>query len=300
MSTVLQPQTKHIYDFKALSRAPDEPCSGVVTPGQPLAGVSAASHAAVKGERVQVAVVRQPRGTGSRVHADPGEQFHYILQGALLADIDGQLLQVPAGHVVHIPPGMSHRLAAEGAEDAVFYTARDARHPLGDKPDQLGLEDVSAPQTKNVTGKHVRYVYKIDALDAVPEGECSAKVTPNNFISKKSSSFGAALTGQRLHVGRIHKGVGSGTKLHNHPNEQFSFVLEGTMLYEIDGRKDLQAPPGTVTHLPPSIVHSALASAAGDVVTFVAKDTSHGMSGPPVDGIEDGPIYLPGFRPAGK
>jgi quercetin dioxygenase-like cupin family protein len=124
-------------------------------------------------------------------------------------------------------------------------------------------------------------------------------VTPNNFISKKSSSFGAALTGERLHVGRIHKGVGSGTKLHTHPNEQFSFVLEGTMLYEIDGRKD-SAPPGTVTHLPPGIQHSALASAEGDVVTFVAKDTSHGMSGPPVDGIEDGPIYLPGFRPAGK
>ena len=135
MSTVLQPQTKHIYDLKALSRAPDEPCSGVVTPGQPLAGVSAASHAAVKGERVQVAVVRQPRGTGSRVHADPGEQFHYILQGALLADIDGQLLQVPAGHVVHIPPGMSHRLAAEGAEDAVcirhgMHAIRSATSPI--------------------------------------------------------------------------------------------------------------------------------------------------------------------------
>jgi quercetin dioxygenase-like cupin family protein len=300
MATVLQPQTLHIYDFKALSRAPDGPCSGVVTPGRPLAGESASTHAAVKGQRVQVGVVRQPRGTGSGIHANPAEQFHYVLQGSLLADIDGQLLPVPSGHVVHIPPGMPHRLVSAAGEDAVFYTARDAGHPLGDKPGQSGTEDMSVPLTRNVSGKQVRYVYKIDALDAVPEGECSAKVTPNNFISKKSSSFGAALTGQRLHVGRIHKGVGSGTKLHNHPNEQFSFVLEGTMLYEIDGRKDLQAPPGTVTHLPPGIVHSALASAAGDVVTFVAKDTSHGMSGPPVDGIEDGPIYLPGFRPAAK
>lgn len=300
MSTVLQPQTRHIYDFKALNRAPEEPCSGVVTPGQPLASVSAATHAAVKGERVQVAVVRQPRGTGPGLNADHAEQFHYVLQGALVADIDGQLLRVPLGHVLHIPPGMSHRFAADISEDAVFYTARDACHPLGDQPGLSGPQDISAPQTRNVTGQNIKYVYKIDALDAVPEGVCSAKVTPNNFISKKSSSFGAALTGQRLHVGRIHKGVGSGTKLHNHPNEQFSFVLEGTMLYEIDGRKDQQAPPGTVTHLPPGIVHSALASAAGDVVTFVAKDTSHGMSGPPVDGIEDGPIYLPGFRPAGK
>lgn len=298
MTNVMQTQTRHIYDFKALDRHPDGPCSGTVTPGRPLGGASAASHAAIKGERVQVAVVCQPRGTGAGPQVDPAEQFNYVLQGVLIADIDGKLLRVPSGHVLHIPAGMPHRLAADGLEDAVFYSARDARHPLAERS-ALSM-DMSKAQTQNRSGRDVRYVYQIAALDAVPEGDCSAKVTPNNFISKKSSSFGAALTGQWLHVGRIHKGVGSGTKLHNHPNEQFSFVLEGTMLYEIDGRKDLQAPPGTVTHLPPGIVHSALASAAGDVVTFVAKDTSHGMSGPPVDGIEDGPIYLPGFRPGAK
>ena len=97
-------------------------------------------------------------------------------------------------------------------------------------------------------------------------------------------------------MGHVHKAVGSGTKLHTHPNEQFSFVLEGTMLYEISGNK-LEAPPGSVTHLPPGIVHGAIASAAGDVLTFVVKDTSHGMSGPPIDGIEDGPVFLPGFGP---
>jgi quercetin dioxygenase-like cupin family protein len=90
--------------------------------------------------------------------------------------------------------------------------------------------------------------------------------------------------------------VGSGTKLHTHPNEQFSFVLDGTMIYEIGGQT-IEAPPLSATHIPPGTQHSAIASATGDVLTFVAKDTSHGMSGPPVDGIEDGPVYLPGFRP---
>jgi len=33
-----------------------------------------------------------------------------------------------------------------------------------------------------------------------------------------------------------------------------------------------------------------------DVLKLV-KDTSHGMAGPPVDGIEDGPRFLPGFGP---
>ena len=314
MSLVVHTQVRHIYDFKHIDRASEGPCSGELMPQMSLYGGAdgggrmAPVAMAVKGQRVQVALVHEPGGTGSALYSDLAEQFHFVLQGTLIADIDGQVLRVSKGHVLHIPAGMPHSQVAEAGEEAIFYTARDARHALGNVPvaatfdgsrSSIAPGGLPAPQSKNVTGRKVRYVYKIDSLDEVPEGDCSAKVTPNNFISKKSSSFGAALTGERLHVGRIHKGVGSGTKLHTHPNEQFSFVLEGTMLYEIDGHKD-SAPPGSVTHLPPGIQHSALASADGDVVTFVAKDTSHGMSGPPVDGIEDGPIYLPGFRPAAK
>lgn len=303
MNTATQARVQHIYELARLDRVPERPCSGAVVARQALrTGNGSPVATGVRGERVEVALIRQPRGTGNDVHTDPAEQFLYVMEGALEVDIDGQRLRVPAGHVVHLPADMPHAHHAVDA-DALVYLARDARYPLAETPQgsayAAGAGD--APRTRNVTGRQVRYVYEIAKLDAVPEGDNSAKVTPNNFISKKSSSFGAALTGVRLHVGRIHKGVGSGTKLHTHPNEQFSYVLEGTMLYEIDGNDDV-APPGSVTHLPPGIRHSALASAAGDVVTFVAKDTSHGMSGPPVDGIEDGPIYLPGFgpRPAAK
>jgi quercetin dioxygenase-like cupin family protein len=147
-----------------------------------------------------------------------------------------------------------------------------------------------------VSKDDVRYVYRWDELDAAPEGPCSAKVVVRGRVSGKSSSYGAALTGEKIHVGLMRKACGSGAKLHTHPNEQFNIVLEGTLQAEIDGQQML-VPPRHAIHMPTGIVHSTVASADGDVVFFVAKDTRHGLAGPPIDGIEDGPRYLPGFGP---
>ena len=290
METVTS-STQHIYQLDTLEAAPAGPCSAAIIP--PASGSTGSTGAVVKGERIQVALVKAERGTGSPATADANEQFGYVIRGALVADIDGQVVRVPQGHVVHVPAGVPHSLAASAEGDALYYVMKDTRDNVGSGS---GNGRVPQPRTRNPGAKNVQYVYDIAHLDAVPEGPTSAQVIPRNFISKKSSSFGAALKGDGLQVGHVHKAVGSGTKLHTHPNEQFSFVLEGTMIYQIDGAT-LEAPPGSVTHLPPGIVHGAIASAAGDVLTFVAKDTSHGMSGPPVDGIEDGPVYLPGFGP---
>lgn len=315
-----QQAMRHIYKFEELDRVPDGPCSAQVSPRRLLSGEtlqtgkSTSVGAVVKGERVQVALVRKPRGTGSKVHTHPNEQFNFVLQGTLIADMDGQVFKVPAGHVVHIPAGMPHSHVSTADEDVIFYAVKDTRHGivgppvdgvyngprhlpgfgLGTNEWALGDDGMPQPQTQNTSGRDLQYVYDIAHLDAVPSRATSAEVIPRDFISKKSSSYGAALRGEKVQVGHIHKAVGSGTKLHTHPNEQFSFVISGTMIYEIDGRT-VPAPAGSVTHLPPGIRHSAIASADGDVLTFVAKDTSHGMSGPPVDGIEDGPVYLPGF-----
>ena len=107
----------------------------------------------------------------------------------------------------------------------------------------------AAAQTENASGRDVTYAYAIGELDSVPEGLLSATVTPRNYISKKSTSFGAALSGERIHVAVIGKVRATGTKLHTHPNEQFSFVLKGQGRYEIDGQT-AEAPKGSVTHIP--------------------------------------------------
>ena len=281
--------TQHVYQLDTLESAPPGRCSAAITPRE--AGKGGWTGAVVKGQRIQMALASKERGAGSPLAAEANEQFSYVIRGVLIADIDGEIVRVPEGHVVHVPAGVPHSLAASADGDVLYCVMKDTRGGFGAPAEQ---------RARATSGKKMQYVYDIAHLDAVPDGPTSAQVVPRNYISGKSSSYGAALKGERLQVGHVHKGVGSGTKLHTHPNEQFSFVLEGTMIYEIAGEKQLQAPPNSVTHLPPGIVHGAIASAAGDVLTFVAKDTSHGMSGPPVDGVEDGPVYLPGFGPRKK
>ena len=326
MSTMQEAvETRYVYDLDALGTVPDGPCSARVSPSRLLSGDTLATGKSttvgpvLTGTHVHVAWVVKPRGTGSKLHTHPNEQFNYVVQGTLIADMDGQVFKVPAGHVVHIPAGMVHSHVSSPEEDVIFIAAKDTRHGIvgpavdgkhngprtlpgfGDNKDNewpLGPDGLPLPQSPRVSKEKVRYVYKWDELDRVPDGPCSAKVTPRNFVSKKSSSFGAALTGERIHVGLIRKGRGSGSKLHTHPNEQFNIVMEGTLQAEIDGQQ-VRVPPRHAIHMPTGVVHSTVASAEGDVVFFVAKDTRHGLAGPPIDGIEDGPRYLPGFGPKG-
>jgi len=295
MTEIIQkPRVRYVYDFATLDRIPEGPLSAQVTPRRPLAG------AVVTGSRAHVALVRQPRGTGHGLRSCPGEQFTYVMQGCLFADLDGQLLRAPKGHVLHIPAAMPHRLAVGGEEDAVLIAVTDTRDGGAGAADWMPLRELpSRPGTSNTTGKSQRYVYAIDELNEMPEGLTSAVVTPKNFVSKKSSSYGASLKGEMLQIGLIRKARGSGAKLHTHPNEQFNLVLEGKLVGEIGGYP-MEVPAGSLIHMPAKVEHCTLASADGDVLFFVVKDTSHGMAGPPVDGIEDGPRFLPGFGPGNR
>lgn len=296
---------RYVYSYDHLDRRPEEPCSAGVAIQESLSAVSGAGTAsAIFGKRAHVAVTHQEPGSGTRLQSLPYEQFYFVLQGQLAADIDGQLVSVPRHHVLHVPADIPFSLVVSGQEKARFVAVRqgydeetavcEARQLFPGFSAELKVSVL--PVSANVTGKTVCYVYPVAELDAVPEGECSASVTPRNFVSKKSSSFGAAIHGKSLQVGLIHKGRGSGSKLHTHPNEQFNLVVEGKLVGEIGGGP-LEAPTMSLIHMPPGVQHCTMASSEGDVRFFVVKDTSHGMAGPPVDGIEDGPRYLPGFGP---
>lgn len=294
---------RYVYSYDHLDRRPMEPCSaGVAIQDSLSASLGAGTAAAIFGKRAHVAVTHQEPGSGTKLQSLPYEQFYFVLQGQLAADIDGQIVPVQKHHVLHVPADIPFSLVVSGQEKASFVAVRqghdedsvdcDVRQLFPGFSAELGTP--SRPASANVTGKTIGYAYPVAELDAVPEGECSAAVTPRKFVSKKSSSFGAAIHGKSLQVGLIHKGRGSGSKLHTHPNEQFNLVIEGKLVGEIGGGP-LEAPTMSLIHMPPGIQHCTMASAEGDVRFFVIKDTSHGMSGPPVDGIEDGPRYLPGF-----
>jgi quercetin dioxygenase-like cupin family protein len=151
-----------------------------------------------------------------------------------------------------------------------------------------------------MTGLAMRYHYDFDALDHVPEGVLSAQVTPRRLLSGatattgKSLSIGAVVAGSTLQVSLVHNARGTGSKLHTHPNEQFNYVLAGTLLADIDGQV-LRVTPGQIIHIPAGMVHSHVSTPEADVIFVAAKDTRHGIVGPPVDGQHNGPRTLPGF-----
>jgi quercetin dioxygenase-like cupin family protein len=325
VSTTTQEAVKirYVYNLDALETAPEGPCSARVSPSRLLSGDTLATGKSttvgpvLTGTHVHVAWVTKPRGTGSKLHTHPNEQFNYVLRGTLIADMDGQVMRVPAGSVIHIPAGMVHSHVSTADEDVHFVAVKDTRHGItgpavdgkhngprtlpgfgSNKENEwaLGSDGLPLPQSPRVNAEKIRYVYRWDELDAEPEGPCSATVKTRGYVSGKSSSYGAALTGDKIHVGLIRKARGSGSKLHTHPNEQFNLVLQGTLQADIDGQTVL-VPRHHAIHMPTGIVHSTVATGDEDVIFFVAKDTRHGLAGPPVDGIEDGPRYLPGYGP---
>ena len=122
------------------------------------------------------------------------------------------------------------------------------------------------------------------SLDVIPAG------------TGYSTSKGGVVEGERMLVGYIHKAKGTGSRPHSHPNEQFNYILQGTLDVEIDGQK-FQAKAGSVVYVPANMEHSMVALPEEDVIFIAIKDLSHGIIGKATDGTTSGPRYMKGFEP---
>ena len=112
-----------------------------------------------------------------------------------------------------------------------------------------------------------------------------------------STSHGGVVEGARMLVGYIHKPRGTGSRMHTHKNEQFNFVVRGTLVGSVNGKK-VVAPRGTLIYIPANAPHTLVASPDDEDVIFLAiKDLSQGTIGKAVDGRMTGPHYEPGFAP---
>ena len=94
--------------------------------------LSTSTGASVSGERMTVGLVHKARGTGSSPHCHPSEQFNFVLQGTLQAEIDGKTYLIPKGSVVDIPANVVHSIIATPEEDAIFFVCKDTSGSLGD------------------------------------------------------------------------------------------------------------------------------------------------------------------------
>ena len=147
----------------------------------------------------------------------------------------------------------------------------------------------------------MQYIYGYNDLDTVTGNPTSARVEARRVLSGptletgKSSTIGAVLYGEHIAVALAGQAAGSGAKAHTHPNEQFNYILQGVMVSDIDDEKQTFGSKGMIVHTPSMSVHTGQACPDEDMMFFAMKDTRHGITGPPVDGVYDGPFYLPGF-----
>lgn len=133
-----------------------------------------------------------------------------------------------------------------------------------------------------------KYHFRMDKLKKVPAG------------TGYSTSHGGVIEGERILVGYIHKPRGTGSRMHTHKNEQLNYVLRGTLVGSVNGKK-VVAPAGTLIYIPANAPHNLIASPKDKDVIFLAiKDLSQGIIGMAVDGTMAGPHFEKGFGPAGK
>ena len=74
-----------------------------------------------------------------------------------------------------------------------------------------------------IKGGSGQHTFNMAELEKIPAG------------TGYSTSHGGVVEGERMLVGYIHKPKGTGARMHTHPNEQFNFVLKGTLHGSIDG-----------------------------------------------------------------
>lgn len=133
-----------------------------------------------------------------------------------------------------------------------------------------------------------KYQFAMSKLKKVPAG------------TGYSTSHGGVVEGARILVGYIHKPRGTGSRMHSHKNEQLNYVLQGTLVGSINGKR-VKAPAGTLVYIPANAPHNLISSPKDKDVIFLAiKDLSQGIIGKAVDGTMSGPHFEKGFGPVAK
>ena len=91
------------------------------------------------------------------------------------------------------------------------------------------------------------------------------------LLGKTSTSEGSSMRGERIYCGLVTKKKGTGSKPHYHPDETFNYVLKGALKVNMDGQEFI-VPTGCLLHIPPNMVHTAVATDDGDVTYLVWRD----------------------------
>lgn len=132
-------------------------------------------------------------------------------------------------------------------------------------------------------GENGQYFYKWDNLET------------ENVGGDYSTSKGPVIKGEQIAISLVTKPRGTGANLHTHPNEQFNYVIKGTLRCTVGGQEKMVGA-GEVIYIPPEVEHATIATQDEDVIFLAIKDTRHGMVGQAVD-AKAGKYYDDNFKP---
>jgi len=110
-----------------------------------------------------------------------------------------------------------------------------------------------------------------------------------------STSHGPVVEGSRMQCALVTKPKGTGSRPHLHPNEQWNYIVRGTLRVKVADQPEQICGPGTLLYFPANVVHYTIATQDEDVVFFAVKDLSHGIIGMAADGTMAGGHYDEGF-----
>jgi len=100
-------------------------------------------------------------------------------------------------------------------------------------------------------------------------------------LPRRSSNQGhtsPVVEGEHIQVSLITKTKGDRVrKPHTHPNEQWNYIVQGTLRVKIGDQPEQLCGPGTLLYFPANVVHSTAATPEEDVIFFAVKDRSQGM-----------------------
>lgn len=91
---------------------------------------STANGSCIEGERMIVALMRMPAGTGAEAHSHPNEQWIYILEGIFQGKVGEQQIVAKPGSIIYVPADTMHSGKATPEADVVFFTVKDSTHSL--------------------------------------------------------------------------------------------------------------------------------------------------------------------------
>lgn len=135
-----------------------------------------------------------------------------------------------------------------------------------------------------VKGGDGKYIFPMTQMEKIEAG------------AGYSTALGPVIEGERMQCGLITKKRGTGSRPHLHPNEQWNYIVKGTLRVQVGDQPEQLCGPGTLLYFPANIVHYTIATTDEDVVFFAVKDMTHGIIGKAADGTMAGGHYDPGFE----